>query len=213
MLYLEIISDAQLSLSRLRSGGTRAPFELCLIRLSDPNLTATPDALLARMAQIESRLASGTYFENPPEPEEDAASEPDDVPEPEYADDPEPDIDETPDEIANVPHADESPAIPDDFWETTLNIAAKDLPPHIYHLLASGAQASPVFEVGRLVIYAMGDFVAGCLTPAVTAVLKRAAEQAAGGPVSVSVKLGEPAADLKSSKLDELSRFENIKFE
>lgn len=114
-----------------------------------------------------------------------------------------------------------SPEIPagDDIWEKTKALLEGKIPPGHYLLLADTMQVSAAMEKEELVISVKSSFAMNMLSrPDGLAKISAAASQAAGKHVSVRIVEADKAApatmdtDARNAKLDELSRFEIVKF-
>lgn len=113
------------------------------------------------------------------------------------------------------------PEIPagDDIWEKTKALLDGKIPPGHYLLLADTLQVSAAMENGELVISVKSSFAMNMLSrPDGLAKISAAASQAAGKHVAVRIVEADKAApkamdtDTRNAKLDELSRFEIVKF-
>ncbi|NLO49193.1 MAG: DNA polymerase III subunit gamma/tau [Clostridiales bacterium] len=178
-----------------RSADRRIAAEICLLRLCD--------------------LPSGTGTVLPAEPKQDnpGAPFPTHVPEPDYAQKsgagPEA---EQPDPIIKTPDQ----AAPDTrrSWQQLLNILSKSMDSFQFGILEDANHSETVITGNTISIYAKSPFSMGQLdTNEIKEAIKSAAQNCWGGVFSVKVMAFSEDRSEKKSKLEQLSRFGNIKFE
>lgn len=207
-----------------RSPDRRVSAELCLIQLTNEQLFSTTDALLARIAALEARLNSCAvndisatnyvHIQEPvqkqqavaPQPVSTAPvkqSEPVSAPVPKTSESIQAELisPEAPD--ANICHADTTHS---EQWQQIL----KNLDPAKARLL-NGHE--PVFEENRIIVNVGSGFVYNILNnPDNTRMLETAASKVMGRQMHVIIADKAVSAQPYSDRLDELRKFENVKF-
>ncbi len=142
LLYsLDITEQTQNKLAR--SGlSRRTVAELMMIRLCDPRLSASPEAMLARLSEMEAKLVSGTYAAPKAEASPSAAEAPS-----------RPDSAPTPDTVSGVndeiPLPEPPDEIPDDFVMNEPQDAGKAAKSRKEPKPAVAASAPPAPEKGQ----------------------------------------------------------------
>lgn len=197
-----------------RSSNQRTDLELCLMAMCDPSLDPSPAALAVRVARLEqerqapiptdwSRAAEG---EAQPENREEPPAAPAPQPaKPLAADLPRQKEPEPPAEGPPAPAVGEqSPAEPESAasavwpgWETLRDALAGSMDIADYVFLKNEAMVTGRWDGGQVVLWASSDFLKErMIRPAVTQAVSQMAQRLMGCPVRVSVRVGQPPADV-----------------
>ena len=239
---ISLLTTIQAALGDLRFGQAKTVCELCLITLCEPELGGSEAALRARIDALEQVVAAGIpaaakpvtlpardpipVFTAPPEPKPAPTSAtpreevPFDLP-------PEPvekavlppagQVDFVPEEENLVPppepEAPPAPAGSGGFWEQLCGRMSGVLPMGIQAILGDSAQVRGELAGDTLTLGIQSSFAKNMLDrPDVLSRISAAAGQLAGHPVKVALREGFAAPAAASSKLDELRKFDIVKF-
>jgi DNA polymerase-3 subunit gamma/tau len=231
---LETIQHAQTEAAN--SLDPRVTAEVCIVRLSSPELLSGSGALEARIGRLEramttQRAAAPVSHRAEPVPNPIPVPEPDYEPEPlpePLSDDelppwddepaPEPALEQEPEpEPEPVPEP-EPAAMPEDpgLWSAVLAELKGKLQIGAYNMISDPFHAEGVMERGELRLYIKNAFAMNVLnSPPVIEAVKAAASALSGGtPVPVRVTEGAPQKPERAAGgIDKLSKFGNVKFE
>ena len=220
---LQLLQSAQAGLKT--SANRRTDAELCLIQLCDPRLDGSVEALAARVAQLEAKLAAGIPVaapsveealpELPPEPVRETV-----VPQPEppvEEDLPPWDLEPPPEELPPVEPEPvrQAPIQPEpvpkqgapaprpgvsggdsQFWTQLVSQLRPVVGPAAYPFLANPSMTSGRLEGDLLTLYVSDAFVKGMVDkPPLLQKVSEAAAGRYGGPVQVKVTVGAPPAE------------------
>jgi len=222
-----------------KSANRKLAVELCVIHLCSPELSGDLDALQARMAQLEQRMAMGAPSVGagssrpqaqiaPPIPE--APPVPDEPPPFTDADLPPWEPDEllippkiappTPAPVSAVPEPPKPAPIvaspPSDvggLWPQVLSQVQSELDVSVFTLLSDSKEVLGTLDGGTLYIYIENDFTRVMAEgKEVAQALTKAATAIAGTPVRIQIQAGAPTGQTQNSKLDALTQkgFGNI---
>lgn len=197
-----------------RSPDRRTAAEFCLIQLTNEQLFTDSDALLARIAALEAKLAGGTVVTTTPVntvPVQEVKSvQPEPVEPPVFT----PPVAENPVTIPPSPKTEPDPqpqpqpsSNQDEQWQQIL----KNVDPAKARLLNGH---TPVFEDGRISVNVGPGFVYSLLNqPDNLRMLEASATKVMGKPTHVTIT--DKAVNTQSGhdKLDELRKFSNVKFQ
>lgn len=101
-----------------------------------------------------------------------------------------------------------------DAWQQILSALEGELEFHIYSILSDSAHCTAEIDGSGLIIRAKNGFALNIIGAAdITHAIKQAADKVLGRAVTIKVTQETAGAAAASSKLDELSKFGNIKFE
>jgi len=182
----EMLKQLQQTASGLNySANRRIDAELCVIRLCDERLDASPAGLNARISRLEawmagtpgnppaaSGLSPGSKAPTAASPERSASVEP--VP-------PGPAAPET---VENVDLG--------DFWPAMVENLRGKVPMGEYSYFSTPGMLQGTIEANVLTLWALNDFVKGIITKRSIQAVERAAAQLPGAPYRVAVKVGTP---------------------
>ncbi len=190
---------------------TRLAAELCIIRLSRPQLQDELTGLAARVTALENGAAAQTVFvpdapapviERAPELEPQPAPAPAPIPEPPAQPDPIPEPE---------PEPSPAPKAEGDLWQQICAALNGQMPVANYKLMQDPLQVSPVFEGDTLRIRLDKSFAAMIFnTPTVSELIRDAATQCAGRPIRVEMTEMDAREQINQRSIDELSRFGNV---
>lgn len=225
-LYQMLSVLQQASAELVRSSNRRTDVELCLIKLCERTLLATPEALLARITRLEQQLAEGEFTSNQPKQSQKNGTEietqkpmredpPWDVPVPPAPQPKAPTVPPVQKEVPPVknPMKNQSgeavqPTVPAamgpgksqaDFKQFVAGLRGK-LMPSAYTFLAKPSFVTGVFEEQALMLYVDSDMTKNILIKAnAQDILAQEAERFTGRKLQVHIHVGKPE-ELSSPK-------------
>ena len=234
---LDVLKTALSSLPR--SGGTKLSVEMCLIRMCNERLSDDTGALLSRISSLEAGRNALTTSVNCVE-NTDLQIEPiitgDDERlriEPAMASEEVTGDDESlriepamtgegvtgDDERLRIELAmtcegvtgDDERAEPGDLWPDILDLLKSD--PSVYALLSDSYKVQALLSEDTLNIYVTDLFTANMIESGFSGPLKEAAGKVLGRDMIVRVEITDSSGEIKHSKLENLSMYDNVKFE
>ena len=229
------LSAAKAAVQDLKTFSTsRLAVEMCILKLTNPELGGDYAALSSRINDIEERLNSGNFTIGTA-PEQTTPSSPTSET-PVISEDDAPPWDEEPvpagpakaksqrsqanretAETQKAPPA-PPPAADVNSWDSILKLAQGEIDPPIFFFLSDKAEVAAEVSGTTLTVYMGNDFTASVAnTPETLEALNAAAEKVLGRQVNVKITADELAAAApqtgEADKLDSLSKFDIIKFE
>ena len=227
------LTTIQESLSGLaQSVNPKLGAELCLIRLSTPEVSEDLAGLAARVAALEQGAVpvQREEIELPEIPIPEPVAKPEPAPEPEDTPPWEPPMEEAPPprepepvpepapvpepEPAPMPEPPAAPAKAGSDWEMILQAAQKLLPMAQFSLLKNPDQVQGHLEGDTLILDLDPGFAFMMLgTPAMEEKLRTAAQQALGRAVRIQSRKATKKGGSSQRSLEELTRFDIVSFE
>jgi hypothetical protein len=102
----------------------------------------------------------------------------------------------------------------DSWWDEILKICSSEVQENPFRFLSDKINLVPELNGNSLILHAANDFVSLMISsPEVMSCVSKAASSVLGRNITVSLKKGIVKQELQTDKLNELSRFGNIKFE
>jgi DNA polymerase-3 subunit gamma/tau len=102
----------------------------------------------------------------------------------------------------------------DSWWDEILKICSSEVQENPFRFLSDKINLVPELNGNSLILHAANDFVSLMISsPEVMSCVSKAASSVLGRNITVSLKKGIVNQELQTDKLNELSRFGNIKFE
>lgn len=217
MIYLNIINAALTDITK--SANRKLTAEMCVITLCAPNRVYSTPSTAPIYSSVPTQDASEITAYKIPENSPLVSTAPSVPPNVMAADIPGTSAPVTSNPEASTPEPEESPSsTPDnsastDIWPDVLNILKDKIDLAVYSVLSDSSQVTCRYSEGVINMSFGNDFTKGIVTTKdIMAEIKKSAESVSGGTVMVKILSNDQRSAPTHSKLDKLSKFDNITF-